>query len=284
VEQPAARLANDQAAGPVSAGGAVNRLLAPLGLTLQRTPGPGRATVERALGRLPELGVDPRTVIDVGAAYGDWSEVAGRLFPNAQLLLVEPLAEFAPFLKERKRRLPRATVIAAAAGRSAGTATLHVHPDLVGTSLRVEPELGATGREVPVVTIDDLIEREGADGPFVLKLDVQGGELDALAGASSTLPRTELVQLETLLFPFYEGAPGLAEVVSFMHDAGFVVYDVVDLGYRPLDGALSQVDLLFVPEASALRRHREYATAEQRRASDDALRALFERRQQELRR
>jgi FkbM family methyltransferase len=268
----------------VSAGSVVNRVLAPLGLTLQRRPGPERATVERTLERLPELGLSPRTVIDVGAAYGDWSALAGRVFPDARLLLVEPLAEFVPFLEERKRRLPQATVISAAAGRASGTATLHVHADLVGTSLRVEPELGATDREVPVLTIDELVAREGAEGPFALKLDVQGAELDVLAGAAATLDRTELVQLETLLFPFYEGAPDAADVVSFMREAGFVVYDVADLGYRPYDGALAQLDLFFVPNASELRLHHEYASAEQRRERDDALRTLFERRRHELER
>src|SRR5262249_46480029 len=146
----------------------------------------------------------------------------------------------------------------------------------VGTSLRVEPELGATDREVHVLTIDELVAREGAEGPFAVKLDVQGAELDVLAGAATTLERTELVQLETLLFPFYDGAPDAAEVVSFMRDAGFVVYDVADLAYRPLDGALAQLDLFFVPNVSALRLHHEYASVEQRRESDDALRALFE--------
>ena len=266
----------------MSAGGAVNRLLAPLGLTLRRTPGPGRATAEGALARLAELGVRPGTVIDVGAAYGDWSELAARVFPNAAQLLVEPLAEFAPFLEERRRRLPRTTVIAAAAGRASGAATLHVHADLVGTSLRIEPELSATDREVQVITIDELVAQENAAGPFVVKLDVQGGELDVLAGAAATLARTEVVQLETLLFPFYEDAPGFADVVSFMRSAGFVVYDVADLGYRPLDGALSQLDLFFVPQTSALRQHAEFATAEQRQASDDALRALFDRRRQQV--
>ncbi len=135
-----------------------------------------------------------------------------------------------------------------------------------------------------MITIDELVAQERAEGPFVIKLDVQGAELDALAGAASTLTRTALVQLETLLLPFYEGAPQLGDVVSFMRETGFVVYDVADLGYRPLDGALAQVDLLFVPEASVLRSHPEFATVDQRQSSDDALRALFERRRRELRR
>jgi hypothetical protein len=42
----------------VSGGRAVNRLLAPLGITLQRSTGPGRATAEQSLGRLAELVLD----------------------------------------------------------------------------------------------------------------------------------------------------------------------------------------------------------------------------------
>jgi FkbM family methyltransferase len=266
----------------VSVGRAVNRALSPLGLSVQRRGGVPRASVERALGRLPALGVQPRTVIDVGAAYGDWSALAGRTFPEARFLLVEPLSEFAPFLEARAHDLGRATVVAAAAGSAAGTTTLHVHDDLVGTSVRSEPGLQGTDRPVRMLTIDELVTVENADGPFVVKLDVQGAELDVLAGATSTLAETEVVQLETLLFPFYDGAPVLGDVVGFMRDAGFVVYDIVDLGYRPLDGALAQADVLFVPEAHATRGHREYATREQRRDRDAALRALFERRRDEL--
>jgi FkbM family methyltransferase len=274
-------MADDETAG-VNAGRTLNRLLAATGYALQRRSGPARATAERALERLPVLGLSPRTVVDVGAAYGEWSELAGRVFPDAQLILVEPLSEFAPFLEAAARRLANATMVPAAAGRESGSGVLHVHRDLVGTSLRTESDLAAVARDVTVLTIDGLVAEHSAEGPFVLKLDVQGAELDVLTGASATLAETELVQLETLLFPFYDGAPELADVVAFMREAGFVVYDVVDLGYRPLDGALAQVDLLFVPESSVLRGRREYATAEQRGAADEALRALYDRRRGEL--
>jgi len=265
----------------VSAGRILNRLLAPTGLVVQRR-GPGRATAERGLERLPALGLSPRTVVDIGAAYGEWSALAGRVFSKARVILIEPLSEFAPFLEVTTRGLTDAIVVAAAAGRTPGSAMLHVHRDLVGTSLRSEPGLAAADREVTVLTVDGLVAEYSAKGPFVLKLDVQGAELDVLAGAAATLAETELVQLETLLFPFYDGAPQLAEVVAFMRAAGFVVYDVADLGYRPLDGALAQVDLLFVPESSPLRKRREYATAEQRRGADEALQAVYDRRLREL--
>jgi len=268
----------------VSAGRVINRLLAPVGFSLQRRGVAPRASGERAIARLPALGLAPRTVIDVGAAYGDWSAAAAPLFPGARFVLVEPLAEFEPFVERRARELPGATVIAAAVGRQAGHARLHVHADLVGTSLRPEPGIAETEREVEVRTIDQIVDSEGAEGPFIVKLDVQGAELDALAGAAGTLAQTELLQLEALLYPFYEGGPELADVVAFIREAGFVVYDIVDLGYRPLDGALAQVDLLLVPESSPLRRERAYASAEQRRASDAALRELFETRRSELER
>lgn len=148
----------------MSVGRTVNRLLAPLGVALQRRSGPGRASAERALARLPGLGlVEPRTAIDVGAAFGDWSSFAAGVFPHARFLLVEPLAEFAPFLAARARELPNASFIPEAASRAAGKATLHVHADLVGTSLRSERGTEADDREVSVTTIDDIVSREGAE-------------------------------------------------------------------------------------------------------------------------
>jgi hypothetical protein len=46
-----------------------------------------------------------------------------------------------------------------------------------------------------------------------------------------------------------------------MHEREFVVWDVLALGRRPLDAALAQIDLVFVPERSPLRRDRRWNAA-----------------------
>jgi hypothetical protein len=95
-----------------------------------------------------------------------------------------------------------------------------------------------------------------------------------LLGATETLGRTEMVILETSFFPFFEGGLEFQEVIARMHARGFVVYDIVEPLYRPLDGALAQADVVFVPAASSLRDEVAYAAEEQRRARAEDFRRL----------
>ena len=55
--------------------------------------------------------------------------------------------------------------------------------------------------------------------------------------------------LEVSLFQFYQGGPQFFEVVKFMKDLGFVVYDFFDAHHRLIDGALAQLDVAFVKES-----------------------------------
>ena len=43
------------------------------------------------------------------------------------------------------------------------------------------------------------------------------------------------------------------DVLAFMKKYGFVAYDVVEIHRRPLDGALNQLDIMFVREDHPLR-------------------------------
>lgn len=210
-----------------------------------------------ALAHLRSLGLEPRTVIDVGVGYG--TPPLYEAFRGAKLLLIEPLEEFRSVLEDAARRF-EADFVLAAAGERSGRITINVHPYLEGSSLLTERDDtgGITARDVDQVTIDDAVRERGLDGPFLVKVDVQGAELEVLRGASRTLDSTDVVLLEVSLFQFVEGGPQLHDVVEFMRERGFVAYDIFGGHTRPLDGALAQIDMAFVREDGRFRQNHSY--------------------------
>jgi hypothetical protein len=78
----------------------------------------------------------------------------------------------------------------------------------------------------------------------LLKLDLQGYELEALRGAERTLARVQHVLLETAFEATYEDEPLFDDVHSFMSSAGFRFVCPVDV-LRDRQGRITQMDALF---------------------------------------
>jgi FkbM family methyltransferase len=247
--------------------------LARAGLEVRRARGDrpsaahDRTSLAGSLRQVKALGWAPAACIDLGAAFGHFTQACAAIFPDADYLLVEPLDEYRPFLEAVTAGLPRARYVAVAAAASNGDVTLNVHADLVGSSLLRETEGAATdgvARVLPARTVDELCRTHKLRGPYIVKIDVQGAELTVLEGARDVLRETEYVLLEVSLFRFFVGGPEVADVIAFMREAGFVAYDLFHPIYRPLDDALSQFDLAFVKAAGRFRQHHVYATPDQR--------------------
>ncbi|MCI0428871.1 MAG: FkbM family methyltransferase [Nitrospiraceae bacterium] len=239
-----------------------------------------RSGVEGLLRQAQSMGFMPATVVDVGAAYGSFTSQCFPVFPKARFLLLEPLTEYQPSLKELTKAMPTAQCIVAAASAHQGEIVLNVHPDLVGSSLFREVEQDTTVNGIPrtvrAITIDGLLKETVAKGPFLLKVDVQGAELEVLRGAERMLADTEYILLEVSLFRFFQDGPDFNDVILYMKSRGFVAYDISGLQYRPLDNALSQVDVAFVKEEGLFRQWHFYATSEQREAQNRRVRIHLE--------
>ncbi len=237
------------------------------GLQLQRKqPKSSRYTLEGALEHVVGIGFIPQTVIDVGAGFG--TPCLYDNFPKAKHILIEPLEENRLYLEKIARELPGSEYLIAAAHAATGNVVLHVHPDLLGSSLYWEEEdsdVNGIPRTVPAVTLDEVCQKRNCLGPYLIKVDTQGSELDVLRGASRILQETEYVVLEVSLFNFFKQGPQIFDVITFMKTMGFVVYEALDYKYRPLDGAMAQMDLVFVRETGIFRKQHSYATRDQRK-------------------
>ncbi len=249
------------------------------GLELRRARVPAaqlcqhRGSLSGLLRHAKSVGLSPTTVIDVGAAYGDFTLECHKVFPEANYILVEPLEEFRPFLEAVTSSLPSARYVLAAASAESGELTINVHPDLVGSSAYLEDEhsnVNGVPRTVPAIALDSLAEDCGATPPILLKIDVQGAELDVLSGGESLLPGADYILLEVSFFEFFTDGPQFHDVVRLMDSRGFAAYDISTLQYRPLDNALSQVDMAFVRKDGFFREHHQYATPAQREEQNRA--------------
>jgi len=108
-------------------------------------------------------------------------------------------------------------------------------------------ELCATTRIVDVETrrLDDIPEIDACD---FLKIDVQGSELDVLAGSKRTLESTLFVHVETEFAPIYKGQPLFADIDVFLRQQGFEFLDFVKFGwnnYRALPSSVLRSRLLW---------------------------------------
>lgn len=252
---------------------AVNRILRPLKLeirqiTPKQTKKHPRESLFGAMQHLKAQGFQPGAVIDVGAAGG--TPALQRTFRDAHHLLIEPLEEFSASLKALAQEYPHLDYVFGVASSTSGEMTINVYKDsLQGSSVYTEDE--ATGvvsipRTVPSHTLNELRDRYQLKPPYLLKIDVQGATLAVLAGADRLLHDTEYLIVETEMFKFFEEGAILDEVIRYMGDRGFVPYEIIGHVYRPLDGALAQIDVAFVKRDGRFRQHQLFATSEQRAA------------------
>ena len=205
---------------------------------------------EQAYRRLAASGYSPTSIIDVGAHDGNWTRLARRIFPDTSILLVEPLRSKADVLKSLTNSLENTRFVDALLGPKTGQAVTFYEAGTGSSLHREQSNVEFQETTMQTSTLDDVAS--GLEGPIFLKLDVQGAELEVLAGGPNTLARSDLVQLEVALLPYNEGAATFLQVLQYMDERGFVPFDIAGM-IRPTGAELVQVDMLFVPARSSLR-------------------------------
>jgi len=212
----------------------------------------------RLVGHLDRAGLTPKTVVDIGVASGTpWLYDA---YPHAKYFLFDPTPQSMPHMQAIAQRLD-AQVFNIALGDTEGSVRLKIRPHHSDST--IFEEVGQTDvveeREVPVARFDKVMP--AFQRPAFAKIDVQGAEIMVIKGMGDRLREIDCLLVETSTIATIRGGPEFAELVSSMHEAGgFVLFDVTGLLRRPLDNALAQMDVAFVPENSPVRSDHRWAS------------------------
>lgn len=136
---------------------------------------------------------DGDTFVDVGANFGTFSLLASRIVgASGTVIAVEPQERLAAMIEESLMlsEIQHCKVERVACGSASGERTLLVPVDDSGRAgffAGFSGRPGHTEQRVMVTTLDALLERHRGTPPTLIKIDVEGSEIDVLDGAESTI-------------------------------------------------------------------------------------------------
>lgn len=210
----------------------------------------------RRMKRIRELGI--ATVVDVGANAGQYAAGLRDAGYAGRIISLEPLAGAYRDLTAAASDDPLWECLNMAAGAEPARLPFNVASNRTSSSIlamTAEHSAGAptvTNVATELVTVGPLDELVPAvEPPVMLKLDTQGYEARALAGAKRLLDATVLLECELSLHPLYEGQESFAEMVKRLDRLRFALVDLDPFFYDLSDGRVLAVDGLFVRRSGA---------------------------------
>lgn len=195
-----------------------------------------------------------KSILDVGANEGQFAALAREILPEVEIHSFEPLQEPLQRLHERSPALSPHRIFPFALGREASSQTMFRNESSPSSSFLEMQVLhreelphtkGVEEERVVVRRLDDIVTEQELAGPFFLKIDVQGFELEVLLGGNDTLQNTLAIVLEVSVRDLYEGAPTFDELYRHLQSQGFVYRGNIDQWRSQDTGLVLQCDCLF---------------------------------------
>lgn len=199
---------------------------------------------------------DKKLVIyDVGANRGSMTDRFINIFPKASIFAFEPYPALNEEIANKFKGNPNITIEKSGISNLIGELTFYVNKS-VDTSSFLPSQLTGLNSDpqvknmeqimVPVITIEKSFIDHKLDHLNILKLDIQGSELNALKGAEKLLQdhKIDLIYTESYFIQQYVDQPLFPEIAQYLLQFGYQLQDI----YNPIygKGKLAWCDSVFV--------------------------------------
>jgi FkbM family methyltransferase len=194
-------------------------------------------------------------VFDVGANVGEFTECVLAFQPWAIIHAFEPISEVFEVLQRKFKDYPGIFCRNVALGRERGEQAINVSSYAQASSFLENGRVlkdrvygidftPVKTETVRVKTAAGYARASGVDRIKLLKLDVQGYELEVLKGAEPILDRIEFIYAEAQFQELYKNGPLFDEVFEFLSKRGFELLRMTSFRADDL-GRLMECDMIF---------------------------------------
>jgi len=196
-------------------------------------------------------------IYDVGANRGNTTRRFLEYFPAARIFAFEPFPALVKEMQDQFMGNPNVVIDASGIAEKSGTQLFYVNTSIDTSSflpskltgLNSDPQVKTREQiTVPIKTIEDSLKENNLQHIHILKLDIQGSELNALKGASQLLKnkKIDLIYTEAYFIQQYVDQPLFPEIALYLLNYGYQLQDI----YNPIygKGKLAWCDAVFVRE------------------------------------
>lgn len=190
---------------------------------------------------------DSPTIIDAGAHKGDETAAYLDIFPDAEIIAIEPQPDLADSIRERFSGDNRVTVQNVAVGANKKEIEFYQTENRASASARKPTKTKdkyidsniTKSYTIEQVTLDGLVSE--AD---ILKMDLEGHELDTIRGGERILSEVGIILTEVEFVEFNADQPLFGELDRYLRKNGFSLYNFYGL-HTEDDGQLTAGDALY---------------------------------------
>lgn len=196
-------------------------------------------------------------ILDVGGGQATTAKIFSKHFPNHKIFVFEPIKSNFLTIENSINRTSNWHVINKAVGNTISTSTINVgHRVTASTLLEVNSDEISDNtyktalkvkniEEIQITTLDSEVPKDTLID--VLKLDVQGFELEVLKGATTILPNIKVIVIEINNHQEFKNAPTYYEIDTFLRHSNFELSNIYP-GYRDKN-KLMDWDAIYVNRA-----------------------------------
>jgi len=198
--------------------------------------------------------LDCNMVVDIGANRGQFSLAVRQCLPQARIIAFEPLPEPARIFRTVFAGQSGVELHEMAIGPSGGPCTMHISGRDDSSSLlpitdlqsELHPGTGEVGLlQVRVERLSSIIREADLASPSLMKMDVQGFELQCLEGCQELLPCFDYLYVECGFQELYAGQAHASRLIRFLFDQGFELKEICHV-FHDAGGRSVDADLLFI--------------------------------------